>query len=162
MGVALLDQDGDESIAQRTVTDIGLVGRVAIVQARSDVIVGVFETNNGEAALRSLLLDDALDTLGEPVQLAPQGELVPDAIASNGNELLVTYWVDHDVWITRLDLTGAANGASALVPRILSIGNDPTPSVIWAGTAWAIVYIDDADGNASSGWDVYARRYGCP
>lgn len=162
LGVALLDQDGDESIGHRLVTNIGLVGRVAIAQARADVIVSVFETSNGTGPVRSVLLDDDLDTLGDPVEIAAEGKIVPDAIASNGAELLVTYAIGNDAWLVRLDLSGSENGTAVEIPLILQVGNGPAPSVVWAGTAWALVYVDDADGNASSGWDVYARRYGCP
>ena len=166
MAVAIVDADGDESIGHRTVTAIGgLVGRVAVAQARPDHTVAIFETNAGAAPLRSVLLDDGLGE-SAPVDVADEGRIVPDGVATSGNEFLVTYWltsanITHH-YVQRLDLDGVPNGEPVELPRFWTgAGSHADARIAWTGSAWVIVYLDDPDNNASSGWDVYAHRFGC-
>jgi len=166
MAVAIVDADGDESIGHRTVTAIGgLVGRVAVAQAQADHIVAIFETNAGAAPIRSVLLDDGLNA-GGPQDIADEGHIVPDAIATSGNEFMVTYWLTSGNathhYVQRLDLDGIPNGDPVELTRSWTTADTLVDArVAWTGTEWVVVYIDDADDNGSSGWDVYAARYGC-
>jgi len=166
LGVVLVDADGDESIGHRVVTAIGgLVGRVAIAKAGTDQTVAIFETNAGAAPIRAVLIDDGLSA-DDPVDVAEEGVIVPDAIAASDTEFLVTYGVTSGTtthWVQRLRLDGTPNNGPIEIPRLWpGAGSHVDARAVWTGDEWAIVYVDDPDNNASSGWDVYAQRFGCP